>query len=129
MFERLGIKPEKKNSTLLAGTAYFGNFILPFIAPLIVYFISKNDRYARFHAAQSFLIFWFIHLPAALIFTILLYMRLAGEDLMLIFTVMSAFIALVIFLIFLTVGIFAVSGKTVIVPYPLITDLAYKTTK
>jgi len=56
-------------------------------------------------------------------------MQLTGEDMMFIFTAVRAFIAVVINLIFLAVGIFAVSGKTVIVPYPFITDLAYKTTK
>jgi len=63
MFEGFGIKPEKKNSTILAGIAYFGSLILPLLAPLIIYLISKNDRYARFHAVQSFCIVWFIHLP------------------------------------------------------------------
>jgi uncharacterized membrane protein len=129
MFERLGIKPEKKNSTILAGTAYFGNLILPLLAPLIIYFISKNDRYARFHAVQSFCIVWFIHLPMALIFIALMAMQLTVEGMTFIFILLCVFIAVVINLIFLAVGIFAVSGKTVIVPYPFITDLAYKTTK
>ena len=129
MFEGLSIKPEKKSSTILAGTAYFGNFILPLLAPLIIYFISKNDRYVRFHAVQSFLIIWFVHLPIALIFGIVLAMQLTGGDMTFIFTAVCVFIAVVINLIFLLVGIFAVSGKTVIVPYPFITDLAYKTTK
>ena len=64
-----------------------------------------------------------------IVLPLVLAMQLTGEDMMFIFTAVRAFIAVVINLIFLAVGIFAVSGKTVIVPYPFITDLAYKTTK
>ncbi|ODS41007.1 MAG: hypothetical protein A7315_15385 [Candidatus Altiarchaeales archaeon WOR_SM1_79] len=123
MFETLNIEPGKKNSILLAAIAYFGNFILPVLAPIIVYLISKEDKYAKFHAIQSFCILLFVHLPLATVFIILYSMTETWEPTTaLIFITACVLIILIINALFLVVGIFAVLGKTVRVPYPFMTD-------
>ena len=48
--------PTKSDSRLLAAVSYLsGIFGLPILVPLIIYLISKEDRYARFHALQALL--------------------------------------------------------------------------
>ena len=122
MFEKLEIKPEKENSILLATIAYFENFILPILAPIIVYLISKENKYAKFHALQSLCVLLFVHLPLAILFVILFAISETLEPTtMLIFILSSAFVALMINVLFIVVGIFAISGKTVRVPYPFMT--------
>jgi len=123
MFEKLDIKPEKENTILLTGIAYFGNFILPILAPIIIYLISKEDKYARFHAVQSLCILLFTHLPLVILFVILMATSVTWEqNTMFLFTISYAFVALIINLIFLIFGILAVLGKTIRVPYPFMTD-------
>jgi uncharacterized membrane protein len=53
MYKLSDIKPEKKDSNLLAALAYIGNFGLGIVAPLLIYILVKDDRYVRFHALHS----------------------------------------------------------------------------
>jgi uncharacterized membrane protein len=41
---------------VLAGLSYLSMFIIGIIGPLIVFFVEKNNRYVKFHAAQGILI-------------------------------------------------------------------------
>jgi len=47
--EDAGIKPEGKDSTLLAAIPY----ILGLVVGILIYLIAKEDKYARYHALQS----------------------------------------------------------------------------
>lgn len=44
------------DATVLAGLSYLSMFIIGIIGPLIVFFVEKNNRFAKFHAAQGILI-------------------------------------------------------------------------
>jgi len=47
--EEAGIKPPKKDSTILAALPY----ILSVMVGVIIYLIAKDDKFSRFHALQS----------------------------------------------------------------------------
>lgn len=49
--EDAGIKPEAKDSAILAALPY----VLGWLVALLIYLIAKEDRYARYHALQSLL--------------------------------------------------------------------------
>lgn len=41
---------------VLAGLSYISMFLIGIIGPLIVFFVEKNNRFVKFHAAQGILI-------------------------------------------------------------------------
>lgn len=41
---------------VLAGLSYLSMFLIGIIGPLIVFFVEKNNRFVKFHAAQGILI-------------------------------------------------------------------------
>lgn len=41
---------------VLAGLTYLSMFIISIIGPLIVFFVEKNNRFVKFHAAQAILL-------------------------------------------------------------------------
>ena len=41
---------------VLAGLSYLSMFVIGIIGPLVVFFVEKNNRYVKFHAAQGILI-------------------------------------------------------------------------
>ena len=124
MFETIDIKPEKNDSKMLGAIAYAGSILVSFLAPLVIYLIAKDDKFARFHALQSLIIG-----VAILVLSIVLWVIL----------IMITFITLgiggILFILFLPAGLIvlalylywaylAYEGKAFRVPY--ITDFVLK---
>ncbi|MFD0852828.1 DUF4870 domain-containing protein, partial [Actinomadura adrarensis] len=65
--------PASGDETMWAMLTYLGNIVLGFLAPLVIYFIKKNESpLIRFHAAQTLnhmITFW-IHFAAILLITV-----------------------------------------------------------
>ncbi|ODS40974.1 hypothetical protein BEH94_10800 [Candidatus Altiarchaeales archaeon WOR_SM1_SCG] len=56
MFETINdIKPEKNDSRMLGALAYAGAIIIGVFAPLLIYLLAKDDKFARFHGLQMLL--------------------------------------------------------------------------
>ena len=43
-------------ASVLAGLSYLSMFLIGIIGPIIVFFVEKNNRFVKFHAAQGILI-------------------------------------------------------------------------
>jgi len=56
MFETINdIKPEKNDSRMLGALAYAGAILIGVFAPLLIYLLAKDDKFARFHGLQMLL--------------------------------------------------------------------------
>ena len=125
MFETIeNIKPEKNDSKILGAIAYAGSIFISFLAPLLIYLLAKEDKFARFHALQSLI----IGVVTAVLFIALWVFAM-------VVTVVTFGIGALLFIFFIPVGLIfvllylywaylAYQGKAFTVPY--VTDFVLK---
>jgi uncharacterized membrane protein len=118
MFETIeNIKPEKNDSKILGAIAYAGSIFLSFLAPLLIYLLAKEDKFARFHALQSLI----IGVVTAVLFIVLWVLAM-------VITVVTFGIGALLFIFFIPAGLIflllylywaylAYQGKAFTVPY------------
>ena len=56
MFEVIDIEPQENDSRMLGALAYAGAIFIGFLAPLLIYLLAREDRFAKFHALQSLIL-------------------------------------------------------------------------
>lgn len=118
MFETIeSIKPEKNDSKILGAIAYAGSIFISFLAPLLIYLLAKEDKFARFHALQSLIIgilMAVLFIALWVFFMIIAVVTFGYGALLFIFFIP---VCLIFLLLYLYLAYLAYQGQAFTVPY------------
>ncbi|ODS36605.1 MAG: hypothetical protein A7316_02375 [Candidatus Altiarchaeales archaeon WOR_SM1_86-2] len=125
MFEEIkDIKPEKDDSRMLGAIAYAGSILISLLAPLLIYLIAREDKFARFHALQSLILGAALIVVFIVLWVFITIIAVVTFGLGAVLYLLLILLALAALVLYLYCAYLAYEGKAFQLPY--ITDFVLK---